>query len=117
MPVRKISVSLDEDVLDRATKVAQREGVSLSTWLSRAAAEAADIAAKQQGWEEYFARYGEPTTEEMQETFEQMKAEGHFEPESPEHFAQRMATLALLRGDPPSDEQSDVDTEPHRRAG
>ncbi len=36
MPVRKISVSLDEAVLERATSVAEAQGVSLSTWLSRA---------------------------------------------------------------------------------
>lgn len=116
MPVRKISVSLDEDVLERSAKVAEAEGVSLSTWLSRAAAEAADIAAKQLGWEEYFATYGEPSTEDMQRTFEEMKAEGHFEPESPEHFALRMAALSRLRESVP-DQLDEAHTGQARRAG
>jgi len=37
MPVRKVSVALDESVAASASRAAETEGVSLSAWLSRAA--------------------------------------------------------------------------------
>ena len=40
MTVRKLSVALDPSVADAAADAAEREGISLSAWLSRAAARA-----------------------------------------------------------------------------
>ena len=37
MTVRKLSVALDEPIADAAAEAAEREGLSLSAWLSRAA--------------------------------------------------------------------------------
>jgi hypothetical protein len=37
MAVRKLSVALDQTVADAAADAAEREGLSLSAWLSRAA--------------------------------------------------------------------------------
>jgi hypothetical protein len=37
MAVRKLSVALDPSVADAAAEAAEREGLSLSAWLSRAA--------------------------------------------------------------------------------
>lgn len=37
MPVRKLSVALDESIAASASRAAQTAGVSLSAWLSRAA--------------------------------------------------------------------------------
>jgi hypothetical protein len=37
MAVRKLSVALDQSVADAAADAAEREGLSLSAWLSRAA--------------------------------------------------------------------------------
>ena len=37
MAVRKLSVALDQAVADAAADAAEREGLSLSAWLSRAA--------------------------------------------------------------------------------
>ena len=44
MAVKKISISLDAEVLERAKRAASAEGVALSTWLSHAAEEAAVMA-------------------------------------------------------------------------
>lgn len=116
MPVRKISVSLDEDVLQRATKVAEAEGVSLSMWLSRAAEQAADLAAKQQAMREYFETYGEPSAEDMQQAHDELKALGFFEPPSPEQEAARLAALARLYEPLPEEYEPTSEAE-ERRAG
>lgn len=43
MAVRKLSVALDEDVASDAAASAEREGLSLSAWLNRAAARALKV--------------------------------------------------------------------------
>jgi len=67
MAVRKISISIDEDVLDDAKACADAEGVSLSAWL----VEAARDRAKLLGWERLFREYEEEfgafTEEELAE--------------------------------------------------
>lgn len=55
MAVRKISISIDQDVLDEAKACADAEGVSLSAWL----VEAARDRAKLLGWERLFREYEE----------------------------------------------------------
>lgn len=98
MGVRKISISLDEDLYERARAVADAEGVSLSSWLSRAATEAAELASKQRAMDEYVEYYGEPNVEQRRETLARMIAEGHFDPPTAEYEAARLAALAWLRG-------------------
>jgi hypothetical protein len=55
MAVRKISISIDQDVLDDAKACADAEGLSLSAWL----VEAARDRAKLLGWERLFREYEE----------------------------------------------------------
>ena len=55
MAVRKISISIDEDVLDDAKACADAEGVSLSAWLVEAARDRAKVL----GWERLFREYEE----------------------------------------------------------
>jgi hypothetical protein len=55
MAVRKISISIDQDVLEDAKACADAEGVSLSAWL----VEAARDRAKLLGWERLFREYEE----------------------------------------------------------
>jgi hypothetical protein len=55
MAVRKISISIDQDVLDDAKACADAEGVSLSAWL----VEAARDRAKLLGWDRLFREYEE----------------------------------------------------------
>lgn len=43
MAVKKLSVALDEDVVERASDSAGRRGLSLSAWLNRAAENALSI--------------------------------------------------------------------------
>ena len=43
MPVKKLSIALDEHVADRAAESADRLGLSLSAWLNRAAENALAI--------------------------------------------------------------------------
>jgi hypothetical protein len=63
MGVRKVSVSLDEEVFHAAERAAAAAGMSLSAWLSRAAAEAIGIEDGLRAVAEYEAEYG-PFTEE-----------------------------------------------------
>jgi hypothetical protein len=58
MAVHKISVSLDENHLAAARQAAADAGMSLSAWLSQAAARAARIAAGRRAVAEYEAEYG-----------------------------------------------------------
>ncbi|MPZ64203.1 MAG: hypothetical protein GEU83_01300 [Pseudonocardiaceae bacterium] len=58
MPVTKVSVSLDSQVVAAARAAAQAEGVSLSTWLSRAAEHVAGLEAMRQAVEEFEVERG-----------------------------------------------------------
>jgi hypothetical protein len=65
MAVEKISISLDSEVFEQAKQAADVEGIPLSAWLSRAASEAADLAAAQAALAEYIEVYGEPDQQAM----------------------------------------------------
>jgi hypothetical protein len=67
MAVLKVSVSLDEHHLAAARKAAAEAGMSLSAWLSQAAADAARIAAGRTAVAEFEAEYGPFTEEERKE--------------------------------------------------
>jgi len=62
--VKKLSISLDEDVAEAAVRVAAREGLSVSAWLNRAAERAIKLAEGRVAVQEYFAEHGEPSDED-----------------------------------------------------
>ena len=65
MAVRKLSVALDEQVVQGAADVAARRGVSLSSWLNAAAERALVIEAGLAGVRAWEAEHGELTSEEL----------------------------------------------------
>lgn len=101
MAVKKISISLDLEVFERAKRAAEAEGIPLSAWLSRAASEAADLAAAQAALAEYIEVYGEPDSEAMAEARAELEAIGFWKPETAEERAARLGALARLRGEVP----------------
>jgi hypothetical protein len=102
MTVKKISISLDSEVFERARRAAETEGIPLSAWLSRAASEAADLAAAQVTLAEYIEVYGEPDEEAMAQARAELDAIGFWKPETTEQRAARLAALARLRGEVPA---------------
>jgi len=109
LAVKKISISLDAEVFERAKRAAAAEGISLSTWLSQAAEEAAGLAEAHEALAEYIVVYGEPDPEAMAATRARLDDAGVGAYETAEENAGRMAALARLRGEVPPDSQ--------RRAG
>ncbi len=101
MAVKKISISLDTEVFERAKRAAAAEDLPLSAWLSRAAGEAADLAAAQAALVEYTEVYGEPDEETMAQAQADLESIGFWTPETPDEAAARLAALARLRGETP----------------
>ncbi|PZS37340.1 MAG: hypothetical protein DLM62_19775 [Pseudonocardiales bacterium] len=109
MAVKKISISLDAEVFERAKRAAETEGVALSTWLSEAAEEAAGLAEARAALAEYIEVYGPPDEDAMAETRARLDEAGVGQWETADEAAARMAALARLRGELPAEAQ--------RRAG
>lgn len=109
MAVKKISISLDSEVFERAKRAAGSQGIPLSAWLSQAAAEAADLAEARAALAEYIEVYGEPDEAAMAQTRARLDKAGVGQWETADEAAARMAALARLRGELPA--------EPQRRAG
>lgn len=65
MPVRKLSVALDESVADRASEAAERHGLSLSAWLNAAAERALTVEAGLAAIAEWEAEHGTFSAEEL----------------------------------------------------
>jgi len=65
--VRKISISIDQDVLDDAKACADAEGVSLSAWLVEAARDRAKLLGWDRLFREYEEEFGAFTEEELAE--------------------------------------------------
>lgn len=99
--VKKISISLDSGVFEQAKHAAEVEGIALSAWLSRAASEAADLAAAQAALAEYNEVYGEPDEEAMAQAKAELEAIRFWEPETAQEKDARLAALARLRGEIP----------------
>jgi hypothetical protein len=99
MAVKKISISLDSEVFEQAKRAAEAEGIPLSAWLSRAASEAADLAAAQAALADYIKVYGEPDEEAMAEARAELEAIGFWKPETADERAARLTALARLRGE------------------
>ncbi|MBV9013479.1 MAG: hypothetical protein JO272_15810 [Pseudonocardiales bacterium] len=109
MAVKKISISLDSEVFDRARRAAEAEGIALSAWLCQAVEEAAGLAEARAALAEYIEVYGPPDEAAMAETRVRLDKAGVGQWETPDEAAARIAALARLRGELPGEVQ--------RRAG
>lgn len=109
MAVKKISISLDSEVFQRAKRAAEADGVALSTWLSQAAEEAAGLVEARAALAEYIEVYGPPDDDAMAETRARLDKAGVGQWETADEAAARMTALARLRGELPAESQ--------RRAG
>jgi hypothetical protein len=67
MPVRKLSVALEDDTADAASAAAQRRGMSLSSWLNEAAERALRVEAGLSAVAEWEAEHGPLTQDELAE--------------------------------------------------
>lgn len=65
MPVRKLSVALEDEVAAAASAAAERRGQSLSAWLNEAAAQAIAIEDGLVAVAEWEAEHGSLTDEEL----------------------------------------------------
>lgn len=101
--MKKISISLDSEVFERAKQAAGSEGIPLSTWLSQAAAEAAGLAEARAALAEYIEVYGEPDADAMAETRARLDKAGVGQWENADEAAARMTALARLRGKLPAE--------------
>jgi hypothetical protein len=108
MAVEKMSISLSVEVAERARRAAAYEGIPLSTWLSRAAEEAAGLAEARAAMADYIEQYGEPDPEVTARSLERLAAAGVGELETPEETAARLAVLARLRGELPENADSSI---------
>lgn len=76
MAVTKISIALDASVADKASRAAQREGLSLSAWLNRAAENALAIEDGLAAVAEWEAEHGALNEEELAAADELLDAAG-----------------------------------------
>lgn len=65
MPVKKLSVALEDSVADRASEAAERHGLSLSAWLNAAAERALTIEAGLAAVADWEAEHGTFTGDEL----------------------------------------------------
>lgn len=98
MAVKKLSISLDADTLQAAREAARRQGMSLSAWLSYAAAETAKLDRARAALDEYLAEFGEPDAETEARVQAALDAAGVGRPEPPEQTRARARAVARLRG-------------------
>src|SRR5688500_10752836 len=77
MPVRKLSIALDEEIAKAAAKSAKREGLTLSAWLSRAAADRLRVQMGLAAVAEYERQHGAFTEEEERAMDAELDAATH----------------------------------------
>ncbi|GAA3471489.1 ribbon-helix-helix protein, CopG family [Nonomuraea roseola] len=65
MAVKKISISLPEEILDEVARLAEREGLSVSAWLTQAAGHVIRREAGLAAVREWEAEHGEITDDEL----------------------------------------------------
>lgn len=65
MSLERVTITIPSETLNAAKEAADREGMSVSAWLSRAAERAAKIEAGLIAAEEVLAEIGPPTPEEQ----------------------------------------------------
>lgn len=98
----KLDTSADDHAFQAARVAARRHGMSLSAWLSAAAADAAEndpeeLERAQAALDEYIAEFGEPDPETMARAKAALDAAGVGYPEPPEEKRARERALAMLR--------------------
>ena len=80
MPVQKVSISLDEQVLGAARQAAERRGMSLSAWLNDASEQALETEASLEDGlaaiAEWEAEHGPPSAEAVAEVSAVLDAAG-----------------------------------------
>lgn len=67
MSLRRVTITIPPDVLAAAEAEAQRQGLSVSAWLSRAADHAARLAQGQAAALEVFTEIGPPSEAELEQ--------------------------------------------------
>lgn len=67
MPVKKLSVALDESVASAAQRSAERSGLSLSAWLNRAASHALTVEEGLRAVAEWEREHGAFTEQELRQ--------------------------------------------------
>ena len=67
VPVKKIAISLPEELADRAREEAAREGLPLSQWMAEAVARRVREAAAREALRLYEEEFGEITEDELRE--------------------------------------------------
>jgi hypothetical protein len=65
MSLERVTITIPSEILSAAKEAAEREGLSVSAWLSRAAEHAAKIEAGLAAAEAVLAEVGPPTPEEQ----------------------------------------------------
>lgn len=65
MPVKKLSIALDDTVAARVAQAAKRAGVSVSAWLNHAAENELSIGAGLDAVREWETDHGELTSDEL----------------------------------------------------
>ncbi len=96
--LERITITIHEETLAAARLAAERDGVSLSAWLSRAAEHVAGLEAMRQGIAEHEAEHGQiPSTvqAEVDLAWDQI---GIGAPETPEQRRHRLGALARFCG-------------------
>lgn len=96
MAVRKLSISMETKILAEARQAAEIEGMSLSTWLAKAAQDRAQLIIGRAALEEHFAQFGEPDPESVAEARAELRAAGFYEPVTPERAEANARALARL---------------------
>jgi hypothetical protein len=66
MPVRKLSIALEDEVAEAAARAAERAGLSLSAWLNHAAEHELALEAGIEAVRDWEAEHGELTPEELE---------------------------------------------------
>ncbi|MET9295406.1 hypothetical protein [Streptomyces sp. NPDC003077] len=66
MSLERVTITISRETLKAAEEAAEREGLSASAWLSRAAGRAAKVAAGVAGAEAVLAELGPPTMAERE---------------------------------------------------
>ena len=91
MPVRKLSVALEEGVADRAAAAAQGRGLSLSAWLNRAAENALALEDGLAAVREWEAEHGSFTAAERARADAVLDGTSGVQPPGPRHRARPAA--------------------------
>src|SRR5215468_7638398 len=82
--VEKLSLSIDANVIARARQLAAKEGMTLSSWISRATERAVETAEGVNAMAAYLEEFGSPDAETLARVEQMMAEVGYGEPEPTE---------------------------------